>query len=298
MQKSIHFSKCKLDKYLSTAKKMRALLIIITLFNFGCKHEKVDLPKERYSLFDSNNSFERVADSIFIHVNNVVNCPFRIKIKSNIPYLQNLLNNLDTLLLKPHEEVSLKLQVPDSLGIGDKPFQYLGYYGDPNTVNPDYSFEYSLPFDKGKTSKIIQGYNGSFSHNSPINQYGIDFKLNIGDTIRAARGGVVVGKIDQYTLGGRSDKYKPFANKLVIFHKDGTFAQYLHLQPSSAFVNLGDSVKINQAIALNGQTGWSSTPHLHFSLLLPTAKGAKSIPSKFKTIDGAKLLRGVRIKHE
>jgi murein DD-endopeptidase len=47
----------------------------------------------------------------------------------------------------------------------------------------------------------------------------------------------------------------------------GVFAMYAHLQPGSLRVKLGDRVKRGQVLALLGNTGNSSEPHLHFQLM-------------------------------
>lgn len=47
----------------------------------------------------------------------------------------------------------------------------------------------------------------------------------------------------------------------------GVYAMYAHLQPGSLKVKLGDRVKRGQVIALLGNTGNSTEPHLHFQLM-------------------------------
>jgi murein DD-endopeptidase len=47
----------------------------------------------------------------------------------------------------------------------------------------------------------------------------------------------------------------------------GVFAMYAHLQPGSLRVKLGEKVKRGQVLALLGNTGNSTEPHLHFQLM-------------------------------
>ena len=61
-----------------------------------------------------------------------------------------------------------------------------------------------MPFPKGRRYKIIQGYNGAFTHKGPYSQYALDFSLNVGDTITAAADGYVIGVIEGYDHGGKS----------------------------------------------------------------------------------------------
>ncbi len=47
----------------------------------------------------------------------------------------------------------------------------------------------------------------------------------------------------------------------------GVYAMYAHLQPGSLRVKVGDKVKRGQLLALVGNTGNSTEPHLHFQLM-------------------------------
>lgn len=47
----------------------------------------------------------------------------------------------------------------------------------------------------------------------------------------------------------------------------GVYAMYAHLQPGSLRVKVGDKVKRGQVLALVGNTGNSTEPHLHFQLM-------------------------------
>lgn len=122
---------------------------------------------------------------------------------------------------------------------------------------------YELPFQKGKRYKIIQGFNGSFSHQSKQSKYAIDFKIPIGDTIIAARSGHVVYTVSHFTEHGGKDFIEK-ANKIMILHDDGTVANYVHLDTNGVLVHVNDYVKAGQPIGIAGFTGYSTRPHLHF----------------------------------
>ncbi|HBK95324.1 MAG TPA: hypothetical protein DDZ69_09955, partial [Porphyromonadaceae bacterium] len=83
--------------------------------------------------------------------------------------------------------------------------------------------------------------------------YGIDLKLQVGDTIYAAFDGKV--RVQQYERRG----YGYYA---VIRHVNGLETVYGHL--SKFLVKENDFVKSGQPIALGGNTGRSTGPHLHF----------------------------------
>lgn len=82
---------------------------------------------------------------------------------------------------------------------------------------------------------------------------GIDLKLNVGDTVRAAFDGRV--RIRNFERRG-------YGNYLVIRHTNDLETVYGHL--SGFIVNEGDYVKAGDPIALGGNTGRSTGPHLHF----------------------------------
>jgi murein DD-endopeptidase MepM/ murein hydrolase activator NlpD len=63
---------------------------------------------------------------------------------------------------------------------------------------------------------------------------------------------------------------------------DAAYAVYAHLQPGSLRVRKGDRVRRGQVLALVGNTGNSSEPHLHFHIAdRPSAIDAEGIPYAF-----------------
>ena len=153
----------------------------------------------------------------------------------------------------------------------------------------DNSFVYALPYPKETSHLLIQGYNSKFSHKKRI---ALDFKMKKGSPVNAARDGVVVRVIDNYTKGGFSKKYLGKANQVVIKHCDGSQAMYGHLQTNGALVNVGDPVKQGQVIGKSGSTGYSALPHLHFIVWGSTTGGGRSqLPTRFNTKNGVKYLK-------
>lgn len=144
--------------------------------------------------------------------------------------------------------------------------------------NPDY--QYMLPYPRGKFYRLTQGNKGSFTHNKPSTRYSFDFEMPEGSTITAARGGWVVYVVDQYTEGGLNESLKDRGNHIMICHDDGTIAIYGHLKANGGLVDIGDIVYAGQAIGLSGNTGFSTTPHLHFAVLVADS----SIPIRFRNL--------------
>ncbi|WP_296320612.1 M23 family metallopeptidase [Winogradskyella sp.] len=179
----------------------------------------------------------------------------------------------------------------DSNGILKK-YKFLGYYGVYPFKAYDTNYNYSLPFLKGYSSKIIQGYDGDFSHYGAFSAKTIDFDMKVGDTITAARDGIVVRVTQKHNKQGTSEKFRDYGNYVILYHEDNTFSQYVHLKQNGSLVKVGDSVKANQPIALSGFTGWTTVPHLHFGVYIPTKTGLASIPIMIDSIQGKTLKRG------
>lgn len=86
---------------------------------------------------------------------------------------------------------------------------------------------------------------------------GLDIKVYIGDTIRAAFAGHV--RIVRYEGGG-------YGNYIVIRHPNGLETIYGHL--SKQLVSENQEVRAGEVIGLGGNTGRSTGSHLHFETRL------------------------------
>ncbi len=65
-------------------------------------------------------------------------------------------------------------------------------------------------------------------------------------------------------MAGPIDNTRGKENFIYILHDDGTVGQYAHLEENGILVNEGVFVKQGQLIGKSGNTGYSTTPHLHF----------------------------------
>lgn len=100
---------------------------------------------------------------------------------------------------------------------------------------------------------------------------GIDVGLPVGSPVNASDGGIVeeIG----FDAGG-------YGNFVVVNHKNGYSTLYGHL--SEAQVKVGQNVTQGSPIALSGNTGRSTGPHLHYEIV-QTVNGVT--PRKGGTVD-------------
>lgn len=160
--------------------------------------------------------------------------------------------------------------------------------GSKNAEHKD-TFLYTLPYKKGSSYMVSQGYNGTKTHKG-TSAYSIDFAMPIGTKVYAARKGVVVKLKDDSNEGGYDKKYASSGNYVRIMHSDGTFATYYHLKQRGVLVSIGQKVSQGEALGYSGNTGYSSGPHLHFSVFkVVNSTKRVTIPIKILSAQGVVL---------
>lgn len=161
-------------------------------------------------------------------------------------------------------------------------------FGDPQDS------DYILPYPVGASYSIYQSYcNPTGGHR---NQLAYDFSIPIGDTVAAARGGVVRDIREDSPDDGQGYGEHNF---VWIEHQDGTAAFYAHLMQNSVIVEPGDTLQLGQYFALSGNSGESDEPHLHFGVYedYPPVEGV-DLPVNFRNADGPLDSRGGLIRWE
>ena len=116
------------------------------------------------------------------------------------------------------------------------------------------NFLYPIP----KTARLSSGFNPKRKNPvsgkiSPHN--GVDFSMPLNTTIISVGNGIVADSGWNRTMG----------YYVEISHDNNVKTRYLHL--NKIFVNNGETVKKGAKIALSGNTGRSSGPHLHYELV-------------------------------
>jgi murein DD-endopeptidase MepM/ murein hydrolase activator NlpD len=157
--------------------------------------------------------------------------------------------------------------------------------GDPAAVPAD--VVYALPMDESSGWRVGQGFHGGFSHSDEQNRYAVDLIVPEGTPVLAARDGVVMQVESAFDRAGLNhEKYSDRANVVRVLHDDGSMAVYAHLQENGVYVRVGDRVGVGQELALSGNTGYSSGPHLHFCVQVNKGMRLVSVPFRMVTSRG------------
>lgn len=145
------------------------------------------------------------------------------------------------------------------------------------------SSEYRAPWTCGYAHTCSNG-NHTTLHDGK-DEYGFDFAMPVGTTLRAMRGGTVlrVRKVSSpggacYNGGGSG--CANYANTVEVRHSDGTVALYMHLSTISVYA--GQSVSRGSVIGYSGNSGYSTGPHLHVQVQQDCGIWwCQSVPFKF-----------------
>tara|TARA_R100000908_G_scaffold65120_1_gene52056 strand:- start:103047 stop:103832 length:786 start_codon:yes stop_codon:yes gene_type:complete len=233
---------------------------------------------------------ERVESGVVVYAENKKLYPVTLQLNLEIENLAPDRAIPLTIVIPSNETLEvLQLTISNKAKAWDYRSKYQYYMGDVNANHND-AFAYRLPLKRGESFRLIQGYGGTFSHQGDL-QHSLDFEMEKGTEVYAARDGLVVQLEEDNTRGGPSEEMMDLANYVTIMHSDGTFADYTHLSPQGVVVENGQWVRAGQLIGYSGNTGFSTGPHLHF-VVKKTKRGGGflSIPIKFTTKAGIRSL--------
>ncbi len=230
--------------------------------------------------------FEQTPNGYVVYADNPEPCPISLAIDFELVNLTSSEGNSSTFILPGNSEKNnvAELLIKYKLKSYKFDYNYTAYYGNPNLEEYDVTFKYHLPYKKGSSFKVMQGYNGSTTHKG-INA--LDFNMPEGTEIFAARGGIVVEIVQENDKACENEGCEKYNNYILIYHNDGTFANYSHIKKDGAVVAKGDIVSIGQHIAYSGNVGRSTGPHLHLEIYLPRAESNKTLRTNFQIGDGS-----------
>jgi murein DD-endopeptidase MepM/ murein hydrolase activator NlpD len=133
-------------------------------------------------------------------------------------------------------------------------------------------------------------FTGDPKDNRNYKAYGADVLAVSDATVAAIKDGI------PENVPGENSRAVPITmetmagNHIILDLGGGNYCIYAHLQPGSLKVKTGERVKRGQALALLGNSGNSTEPHLHFQVMDgPSPLGAEGLPY---LIDSFELLSG------
>ncbi|WP_405606976.1 M23 family metallopeptidase [Polaribacter sp. Asnod1-A03] len=209
-------------------------------------------------------------------------CPVFVKIDFKLNNLKSSKGNHKVFIIAARSKRNvitlLKSVKKGSYGFNYKTkFNYSSYLSKVDT-----SYVYNLPFKVDSQFNISQGHFGKRTH---MKERALDFSLPIGTDVYAAREGIVIDVVDYNTKTCYHKDCSKYNNKIIIYHNDGSFSEYVHIDTNTAKVKIGEKVLKGQLIAKSGNIGWSSGPHLHFSVYLQNLDKRKFYETKFKVYE-------------
>ncbi len=240
-------------------------LLLLSVYSVFAQNYRINDRTRLYSI-------ESGDDTLLIKANNDFSVPVTVRLDLELGNLR-LLDN-DRLVVIPAKSsgnvvARLKKITPDD------PYTCIYNWkivlGDATRV-PDDNFAYGYPYQSPVPLPVSQGPGGDFSHHG---SFAYDFAMPVGSLVTAARDGIVAFVDTKWTAGGKDQSLLDKANVISILHADGTIGNYVHLSKDGSFVQEGDLVTKGQVIALSGNTGFSSGPHLHFEVVQPDVEGLK-----------------------
>lgn len=231
--------------------------------------------------------YEETRDGFSIFADSYEFCPVSVRIDFT---LTNLLvrsardkNRIFLINARAQKQLLAKLTPAQSNKEYRFSYKYFTNLGDATQDNYDAEYVYDLPYAKGNSFMVFQGYNGQMSH---VTQNALDFTMPIGTEILAIREGTVVRVVDHNDVACAEEACKAYNNLVTIFHPDGTFVEYTHIKRNGSNVKVGDQVQKGQVIAYSGNVGWSTGPHLHLVVYLQKLDKRVTLQTKFRTGNG------------
>lgn len=137
---------------------------------------------------------------------------------------------------------------------------------------------YLLPWAAGSSLQLTQGNcelkTGCADDHRPASSpkyFGSEYAFDFGNhrkpfQVLAAQGGTVIGVESQSEKSCKDDSCWTGANFVLVDSGDGTSQLYMHFEPNTVSVHVGDRVAQGQPLGTAGMTGWSTGIHVHFEV--------------------------------
>jgi murein DD-endopeptidase MepM/ murein hydrolase activator NlpD len=258
---------------LDTIRRIWVSAAVLCLFCFTSHAAEQKLVKISSHKEDAETEF---------YVENLQNADVTVTIEMELANLTSAETLPYTATIPPRSKVKMFSVSPsDTSRDSSWSYTYYATWGNLNVTHDD-TYIYHLPYRPGEAFPVSQGFHGKYSHTGG-DSFSIDFKMPEGTPVLAAREGVVVGIKDDSDTGGSDKKFEWDANYVLVKHSDGTLGHYVHLKKDGVRVKLGQTVSAGEVIALSGNTGHSTGPHLHFAVFrAQSGKQRETFPIKYR----------------
>jgi murein DD-endopeptidase MepM/ murein hydrolase activator NlpD len=162
--------------------------------------------------------------------------------------------------------------LPDATPIPDS--EWLpALYPVPWSIAPHDHFFFNRPISADLADSLVSSYRYGGVFFAPDQPHtGVDFRVDEGTPVLAAASGQVIWA-GYGLLYGYEDEEDPYGLAVALEHDFGynnqrLYTLYAHL--SEITVVKGQRVEVGEQIALSGNTGFTTAPHLHFEVRLGT----------------------------
>lgn len=230
----------------------------------------------------------RNGESSDVYVNNRLGGPLEISLAFNESANVMALPSLPLRQMLPANQRVLISRIESASGqVASYSVGMTAMPGDPRAMPDD--VVYALPVDESSGWQQGQAFHGGFSHTDDQNRYALDLVVQEGTPILAARDGIVMQVEASFDRAGLNKaKFAERANLVRVLHDDGSMAVYAHLKENGVYVRVGQRVTVGQQIAISGNTGYTTGPHLHFCLQVNRGMRLVSVP--FRMVGGSGFL--------
>lgn len=146
----------------------------------------------------------------------------------------------------------------------------------------DTNYVYLLPFAVGKAvraNRMVSLESLLKGSKQTKRITGFAFKTNEGDTVVAARAGLVTEVEDQLASTTDNKSFNATENYVEVYHKDGSFARYKLFKNGGVFVLPGDEVIPGQPLGIIGGSNYKMGSHLRFTVSSPSLETYSFAPS-------------------
>eukprot|EP00037_Helgoeca_nana_P015527 m.145184 g.145184 ORF g.145184 m.145184 type:complete len:362 (-) comp23057_c0_seq6:165-1250(-) len=186
--------------------------------------------------------------------------------------------------LDPRSVVDLCELRADELRVSSLSFELLPH-PDPTPASPAARFG-QFPLGGDGPFLCTQGIGGRLTHFFPESYHAFDLRCPIGTPLCAVDDGEIIEvKHSTRCTGIHCDNLTEW-NSISLKVDSGVVIDFLHLNPQSARVEVGQRVRAGQVLCESGATGFAPEPHVHIEAHAATDRDGPSVLIELVDADG------------